>query len=53
MIEFTKLIIGKLGKAIADILYNFISLNFKKEIEIIKGNIIKTITKERISLKCA
>jgi hypothetical protein len=37
----------------ANILYNSISLNFKKETEIIKGNIIKTITKERIGLKCA
>jgi hypothetical protein len=53
VIEFTELITGKSGKAMADILYNSISPDFKKEIEIIEGDTIKTVTKERIGLKCA
>ena len=51
MIEFIELIIGKSGKAIADIFYDSISPDFKKEIEIIKGDMIKIITEERIGLK--
>jgi hypothetical protein len=53
MIEFTELITEKSGKAIADILYDSISPDFKKETEIIEGDTIKTVTEERISLKCA
>jgi hypothetical protein len=51
VIEFIELITGKSGKAIVDILYDSISPDFKKKTEIIKGDIIKTITKERIGLK--
>ena len=53
MIEFAELIAGKSGKAIADILYDSIGPDFKKETEIIEGDTIKTVTEERIGLKCA
>jgi hypothetical protein len=53
VIEFAELIAGKSGKAMADILYDSIGPDFKKETEIIEGDMIKTITEERIGLKCA
>jgi hypothetical protein len=53
VIEFAELIIRKSGKAMADILYDSISPDFKKETEIIEGDTIKTVTKERIGLKYA
>lgn len=53
MIEFAELIIRKSGKAMADILYDSIGPDFKKETEIIEGDTIKTVTEERIGLKCA
>ena len=53
VIEFAELIAGKSGKAMADILYDSIGPDFKKETEIIEGDTIKTVTEERISLKCA
>jgi len=53
VIEFIELITKKSGKAITDILYDSISPDFKKETEIIEGDTIKTVTEERIGLKCA
>jgi hypothetical protein len=50
VIEFTELIAGKLGKAMANIFFNSISPNFKRETETIINNIITTITEERIGL---
>ena len=50
VIEFIELIIGKLEKAIVNIFFNSISLNFKREIKTIINNIITIIIKERISL---
>ena len=50
VIKFAELIAGKLRQAMADIFFDFISPNFKKETEIIKDNIIKIVTKERIGL---
>ena len=52
VIEFIKLIAGKLRKAIINIFFNSISLDFKREIETIINNIITTIIKERIGLNC-
>ena len=50
MIEFIELIAGKSRKAIANIFFNSISPNFKRETETIINNIITTIIEERISL---
>jgi ribonucleotide reductase beta subunit family protein with ferritin-like domain len=50
VIKFAKLIVGKLRKAIANIFFNSISPNFKREIETIINNIIMTIIKEKIGL---
>jgi len=50
IIEFIKLIIKNLRKAIINIFFNSTSLNFKREIKIIINNIIITIIKERIGL---
>jgi hypothetical protein len=52
VIEFAELIAGKLRKAIADIFFDSISPNFKREIETIINNIITTIMEERIGLNC-
>jgi hypothetical protein len=52
VIKFIELIVGKLGKAIANIFFNSISPNFKREIETIINNIITTIIEERIGLNC-
>jgi hypothetical protein len=52
VIEFVELIAGKSGKAMADIFFDSISPNFKRETETIINNIITTITKERIGLDC-
>jgi hypothetical protein len=50
VIEFIELIAGKLGKAIANIFFNSISPDFKRETETIINNIITTIIEERIGL---
>jgi hypothetical protein len=50
VIEFTELIAGKSGKAMANIFFDSISPDFKRETEIIINNIITTITEERIGL---
>ena len=50
VIEFTELIAEKLGKAIANIFFDSISPDFKRETETIINNIITTIIKERIGL---
>jgi hypothetical protein len=52
VIEFTELIAGKLGKAMANIFFDSIGPDFKREIETIINNIITTITEERIGLNC-
>jgi hypothetical protein len=52
VIEFTELIVGKSRKAIADIFFNSIGPDFKRETETIINNIITTITEERIGLNC-
>jgi len=49
VIELIKLIIEKSRKAITDIFFDSISLNFKREIKTIINNIITTVIKERIS----
>ena len=50
MIEFTELIAEKSRKAITDIFFNSIGIDFKREIETIINNIITTIIDERIGL---
>jgi hypothetical protein len=50
VIEFTELIVGTLGKAMANIFFDSISPNFKRETETIINNIITTIIEERIGL---
>ena len=50
VIKFVELIAGKLGKAIANIFFDSISSDFKREIETIINNIIITIIEERIGL---
>jgi hypothetical protein len=50
VIEFTELIAEKLRKAMANIFFNSISPDFKRETETIINNIITTITEERIGL---
>ena len=50
VIKFIKLIVEKLRKAIANIFFNSISPNFKREIKTIINNIIIIIIEERISL---
>jgi hypothetical protein len=50
VIEFIELIAGKLRKAMANIFFDSISPNFKREIKTIINNIITTIIEERIGL---
>jgi hypothetical protein len=50
VIEFTELIVEKSGKAIANIFFDFIGPDFKRETETIINNIITTIIEERIGL---
>jgi hypothetical protein len=52
VIEFAELIAGKSGKAMADIFFDSIGPDFKREIETIINNIITTIMEERIGLDC-
>jgi hypothetical protein len=52
VIEFAELIAEKSRKAMANIFFDSIGPNFKREIEMIINNIIITITKERIGLNC-
>ena len=53
VIEFAELTAGKSGCAIADIFFNTIGPDFKKETEIIENDTIKSVIEERIGLKCA
>jgi hypothetical protein len=50
VIEFIELIIEKLRKAMADIFFDSIGPDFKRETETIINNIITTVTEERIGL---
>jgi hypothetical protein len=50
VIKFIELIVGKSEKAIANIFFNSIGPDFKRETETIINNIITTITEERIGL---
>jgi hypothetical protein len=52
VIKFIELIAGKSRKAMANIFFDSISPNFKRETETIINNIITTITEERIGLNC-
>ena len=53
VVEFAEMLRGKSGKAMADIFQETIGPNFKRETKTVQDDIIKTITKERVSLKCA
>jgi hypothetical protein len=52
VIEFAELIAGKSGKAIANIFFDSIGPDLKRETETIINNIITTIIEERIGLNC-
>jgi hypothetical protein len=53
VIEFAEMKGGKLGEAMADILWETLGPDFKKETEVVKDDIITTIVEEQVGLDIA
>jgi hypothetical protein len=53
VIEFAEMLGGKLGQAIAELIWETIRPNYKKVTEKVEANIVTITTEERIGLNCA